>query len=189
MTLKRRIDAGREEEIKRLGLKNVFAARESSRVYPQGLLAAQVLGGVSVDNDGLAGVEHKFDSLLSGTKGSQLALVDARRREYHFEPLTEPRDGGDIVLTIDKTIQYFAQRALERAALDHGSAWGAVIVSDPGTGEILAMASAPAYDPNAYSESDRDAARPNGPSSTSSIPAPRSRSSRPRPPWKTAGRP
>jgi cell division protein FtsI/penicillin-binding protein 2 len=158
--LKRRIDVGREDEIRKLGLKNIYTARESSRVYPQGLLAPQVLGGVNVDNIGLAGVEHKFESLLSGTKGKQLALVDARQREYHLEPLTEPRDGGDIVLTIDKTIQYFAQRALERAAIDHGSAWGAVIVSRPGTGEILAMANWPDYDPNAYAES-RDAAKPN----------------------------
>ena len=179
VTLKRRIDSGREEEIKRLGLKNIVVARESSRVYPQGLLAPQVLGGVNVDNVGLAGIEYKFDSLLSGTKGKQLALVDARQREYHLEPLTEPRDGGDIILTIDKTIQYFAQSALERAAIDHGSSWGTAIVSRPATGEILAMASWPDFDPNTYGESSERPSR-TGPSSTSSIRAPRSRSSRPR---------
>jgi cell division protein FtsI (penicillin-binding protein 3) len=160
VTLKRKIDTGREDEIRRLGLKNVFAMRESSRVYPQGLLAAQVLGGVKVDNSGAAGVEYKFDSLLSGTKGSQLALVDGRKREYHFEPLAEPSDGGDIVLTIDKTIQYFAQSALERAALEPCSSWGAAIVCRPATGEILALANWPDYDPNAYSEA-AEASRPN----------------------------
>ncbi len=160
VTLKRRLDVGREEEIRRLGLKNVFARRESSRVYPQGLLAPQVLGGVKADDAGAAGIESKFESLLSGTNGRQLALRDAHRREYHFEPLSEPRDGTDIVLTIDKTIQYFAQSALERSALEHGSVWGAAIVSRPSTGEILGMASYPGYDPNAFSEST-DAARPN----------------------------
>ena len=160
VTLKRKIDVGRAGEIERLGLKNVFARRESSRVYPQGLLAPQVLGGVKADGVGAAGIESKFESLLSGIQGSQLALEDGRQREYHFEPLTEPRDGGDIILTIDKTIQYFAQSALERAALEHGSSWGAVIVSRPDTGEILAMPSFPGYDPNAFSES-AEAARPN----------------------------
>jgi len=160
VTLKRRLDVGRESALRGLGLKNVFATRESSRVYPQGPLAPQVLGGVSAANDGQAGVEYKFDTLLSGTKGSQLALVDARRREYHFETLSEPRKGGDIVLTIDKTIQYFAQKELEAAARDHGSSWGTVIVSRPLTGEILALASWPAYDPNLYSASP-DAAKPN----------------------------
>jgi cell division protein FtsI/penicillin-binding protein 2 len=160
ITLKRKLDVGREDAIRGLGLKNVFAARETSRVYPQGLLAPQVLGGVSVDNGGQAGVEYKFDSLLSGTKGSQLALVDARRREYHFETLAEPHKGGDIVLTIDKTVQYFAEKELETAALAHGSSWGTVIVSRPATGEILALASWPGYDPNLYSAAS-DEARPN----------------------------
>jgi len=160
VTLKRKIDVGRADEIKGLGLKNVFAARESSRVYPQGLLAPQILGGVKADGVGAAGVESKFDTLLSGVKGTQLALADGRRREYHLEVLSEPRDGGDIILTIDKTIQYFAQSALERAALEHGSSWGAAIVSRPETGEILALASWPGYDPNAFSES-ADAAKPN----------------------------
>ena len=160
ITLKRKIDVGREEEIKSLGFKNVYPSRESSRVYPQGILAPQVLGGVKADGVGAAGVESKFESLLSGTKGSQLVLADGRQREYHLEPLTEPRDGADIILTIDKTIQYFAQSALERAALEHGSSWGAAIVSSPETGEILALASWPGYDPNAYNESSA-AAKPN----------------------------
>jgi cell division protein FtsI/penicillin-binding protein 2 len=160
ITLKRKIDVGREEEIRGLGLSTIMVARESSRVYPQGLLAPQVLGGVTVDNSGAAGIEYKFDALLSGTKGRQLAIVDGRQREYRLEPLVEPRDGGDIVLTIDKTVQYFAQCALERAALGHGSSWGAAIVSRPATGEVLALASWPDYDPNAFSEA-AEAARPN----------------------------
>jgi cell division protein FtsI/penicillin-binding protein 2 len=160
ITLKRKIDVGREDEILGLGLKTLMVRRESSRVYPQGLLASQVLGGVKADNSGAAGIESKFDGLLSGTKGRQLAIVDGRQREYRLEPLVEPRDGGDIVLTIDKTIQYFAQNALERAALSHGSSWGAAVVTRPATGEVLALASWPDYDPNAFSEAP-EAAKPN----------------------------
>ncbi len=147
--LKRKIEPEWAARVRnpRLGIDTL---EESKRHYPLGPLAAQVLGGVNIDEVGLAGVEHKFNAVLLGQKGKALILRDAKRREYHYEILAAPENGRDIVLTLDQTIQYFAQSELEKAVAATGAAWGTVIISDPASGEILAMASAPAFDPNRF---------------------------------------
>ncbi len=131
----------------------ITAYEDSRRFYPLGTQAAHVLGGVKADGSGAAGVESKFNPSLMGRPGTGFIQRDARQRRYGFEVLAEPRIGRDLTLTLDQTIQYIAQSELESAVAASGAAWGTVIVCDTASGEILAMASAPTYDPNVYSKS------------------------------------
>ncbi|MDD8025277.1 MAG: penicillin-binding protein 2 [Acidobacteriota bacterium] len=125
---------------------------DSRRFYPLGRQAAHVLGGVQADESGAAGIEAKFNSSLAGKPGRGFILRDAKLRKYGFEVLEEPTIGRDLALTLDETIQYIAQSELEKAVAETRSAGGTVIVSNPVSGEILAMASAPTYDPNDFSQ-------------------------------------
>jgi cell division protein FtsI/penicillin-binding protein 2 len=156
IVLKRKLNLEDEAKIRGLGVSGIFASEETMRFYPQGALAAQVLGGVGADNTGLAGVEFKHEATLQGKKGQQLVLLDAHRREYRFETLAKPQKGNDLVLTIDSTIQYFAEKALEGAIQKYRASWGTVIISHPATGEVLAMANCPSYDPNSYPPESRE---------------------------------
>jgi cell division protein FtsI (penicillin-binding protein 3) len=121
---------------------------ETKRIYPLGRQASQVLGSVNFDGLGTSGIESKYNFALQGQDGRAFILRDAKKREYHYEVLDEPENGRDIVLTLDETIQYIAQNELEKALAATGAAWGTVLVSHPSTGEILAMATAPAPDHN-----------------------------------------
>ncbi len=123
---------------------------ETKRSYPLGTLAAQVLGGVNIDEKGVSGIELKFNAVLQGKKGQTMAFRDALKHEYYYEVIEEPENGRDIVLTLDATIQFYAQSSIQKAVAETGAAWGTAIVSDPGTGDILAMATSPGFDPNEY---------------------------------------
>jgi cell division protein FtsI (penicillin-binding protein 3) len=146
--VKRKIDEPAARAVEALRLPGVFLQEETKRSYPQGRLAAHVLGFVNVDEKGQHGVEKTFDEALEGEAGRSLILRDARRRAYHLEVLQRAVPGRDLELTIDETIQYETQRALARAVESHGASWGAALVSHPATGEILALASYPDFDPN-----------------------------------------
>ncbi len=146
--LKRKIDDEAALRIRPLKLKGVYFETENRRTYPQGRLAAHALGWVDVDGVGQAGVEFAYDGSLAGEPGKQLILLDARRRGYQIETLKAARPGTDLVLTIDTIIQYIAERELERTLAACGGGWGTVIIMSPESGEILAMASAPGFDPN-----------------------------------------
>ena len=146
--VKRKIDPEEEDSVKRLSLPGVFFQEENKRFYPQGTLAAHILGRVNIDDEGHGGVEYRYEAILKGKIGECLILRDAKRREYHLETLKAPEPGKDLILTIDETIQYIAERALEKAIRDNNANWGAVIISRPINGEILALASYPTYDPN-----------------------------------------
>jgi cell division protein FtsI/penicillin-binding protein 2 len=148
--IKRKISWEQADRISKLGLKNVYVRRENRRFYPLNSLAAHVLGGVNIDGDGQSGVELQYNARLEGVKGQSLILRDANRRRYDWEILKEPEPGQDVILTLDETIQYIAERELERAVRDHEASWGTVIISQPASGEILAMASYPTYDPNDF---------------------------------------
>ena len=152
--VKRKIDMESAARVEDLRLPGISTEDEPIRSYPQGSLAAHVLGFVNIDNKGLAGVEMEFDEVLRGREGKRILYRDTYRRPYRSEQIEAPERGKDIVLTIDAVIQYAAQREIEKTVADHSAAWGTVIVSDPATGEILAMASAPSYDPNQYGRSD-----------------------------------
>lgn len=148
--IKRKISLELAETIRSLKLPGIYLLEENRRFYPQGQLAAHVLGGVNVDDFGLAGVEYYYNSLLRGEEGQQLIMKDARKREFFIETIKETRPGQDLYLTIDSTIQYIAEKELQRAVEKHQASWGTIIVSLPQTGEILAMADCPAYDPNDF---------------------------------------
>jgi cell division protein FtsI (penicillin-binding protein 3) len=146
--LKRKVNDETARKVQQLNLSGVFLQEENRRSYPQGTLAAHVLGGVDIDNVGLGGIEHRYNRALQGEAGKSRIFTDARQREYHIEILEPAQAGRDINLTIDETIQYIAQRELEKAVAANSANWGTVIVSKPATGEIVALANSPTYDPN-----------------------------------------
>lgn len=146
--LKRKIDPAKEEKVKELSLSGVYFLEENKRFYPHGKLAAHLLGRVNIDDIGASGIEYKYNSVLEGKKGEHLILRDAKKREYRFETLKEPEAGKDLILTIDETVQYYAEKELERVVRKTEASWGTVIISQPATGEILAMANYPTGDLN-----------------------------------------
>jgi cell division protein FtsI (penicillin-binding protein 3) len=146
--IKRKIDQSLEERLGKLSLGGVYLVDENKRFYPHGKLAAHLLGRVNIDDEGLSGIEFRYNSILKGDKGEYLVMRDAKKREYLIEVLKEGKPGKDLSLTIDETIQYCAERELEKAIIKTEANWGTVIISNPSTGEILAMASYPACDLN-----------------------------------------
>jgi len=146
--IKRKITPAQAQKVKNLNLTGIHFSEETKRFYPQGKLAAHILGRVDIDDSGASGIELKYNSQLSGKKGKRLILRDAKQREYHFETLEEPVPGNDLILTINSTIQYIAETELAQAIKEKKAKWGTVIVSNPISGEILAMANYPAYDLN-----------------------------------------
>jgi cell division protein FtsI (penicillin-binding protein 3) len=148
--IKRKADPEVAARAMAMGIKGLFLQGESKRFYPQGSLAAHVLGGVGIDDNGQAGVESQYDRLLEGEKGKRLLMLDARRRSYSFRTIAEARPGQDLRLTIDETIQYIAESELEKAVTACGAVRGTVVVMSPDSGEILALASLPTYAPLDY---------------------------------------
>jgi len=120
------------------------------RHYPHGGLAAHILGGLSLTEDSKTGVEARYDDLLKGEEGAKVVYKVRGGRDYQTQVIKSPIPGRDLVLTIDATIQYYAEKELALAVTEHGAAWGTVIVMDPSSGEILALASLPSYDVNSY---------------------------------------
>jgi len=131
--------------------------KEKKRIYPKGGLAAQVLGFVGVDNQGLSGIELAFDEYLRGKEGKVVTEGDPGGRELYgaLRELEPGEDGMDLTLTIDENIQYVAEREIEQQIKESNAISGMCIVMDARTGEILALASKPDFDPNFYYKSDR----------------------------------
>jgi len=137
--------------IQSMNLRGIYSQKESKRFYPKKDLAAQVLGYVGMDDKGLSGVERSFNARLRGKPGRMALSVDARRKTFaRLEQ--EPEPGENVVLTVDEKIQYIADRELEQAMRDTHSIAGTVIVQNPRTGEILALANSPTFNPNATRE-------------------------------------
>ncbi|MBC7325224.1 MAG: stage V sporulation protein D, partial [Moorella sp. (in: Bacteria)] len=141
--------------IKDSKLPGIEVVPESRRYYPNGPLAAHVLGFAGIDNQGLEGLEAMYDKELAGEPGKIVLEFDALGHEipratHRYIP---PRNGQSLVLTIDQTIQYIAERELDRImASPTNPRKASIIVMDPQTGEILAMASRPSFDPNNFSK-------------------------------------
>src|SRR5712691_5649723 len=138
--------------VRKLGLAGIDFIEEHRRAYPRGALAASVIGYVGVDGEGLAGVEHSFDSYVRGRAGRVTVLRDARRGMYLVggEGVNRPVDGNHVVLTIDSVVQFITERALAKAVEKYRGAGGAAIVMDARDGSVLAMASYPTFDPNRF---------------------------------------
>lgn len=143
----RRLDVEQANPILALSLPGVQSLLEAKRYYPNGSLAAHVLGFVGLDGQGLGGLERTFNERISGEPGRLFLEKDATGKPYEsFEMAAKP--GQTVVLTIDQAIQYQVERALQSAVERTHAKSGSVIVLDPRNGEILAMANAPSFDPN-----------------------------------------
>ena len=135
------------ERIRSLNLQGIHFQKEPKRFYPKRELAAQVLGYVGTDDDGLSGIERGFNEQLKGQPGRMQISVDARKK-WFARIEKQPEAGSNLVLTIDEKIQYIAERELEQAIKDTHAIAGTVIVENPHTGEILALANRPNFNPN-----------------------------------------
>ncbi|MBF0484257.1 MAG: penicillin-binding protein [Candidatus Omnitrophica bacterium] len=153
--VKRKIDPGVADQIKAQKIRGIGFRKESKRFYPNGYLASHIIGFSNVDNQGMEGVELQFDNELKGTAGWMNVLRDARLRDLQVDDdFLNPKDGNSIELTIDETIQYIAERALDEGYKKHNAKGGSIIVMNVKTGEILALANRPTYDLSKYADSD-----------------------------------
>jgi cell division protein FtsI (penicillin-binding protein 3) len=143
----RKADAEVIERIRALNLQGIHFQKEAKRFYPKRELAAQILGYVGTDDQGLSGLERQFNSQLQGKPGKLMISVDARKR-WFASVEKEPEAGSSVVLTIDQNIQYVAERELERAMEETKAIAGTVVVENPHTGEILALTNRPTFNPN-----------------------------------------
>ncbi len=147
--IKRKIDGETSNRVRELNLRGIYFRKEPKRFYPKRELAAQVLGYVGMDDEGLGGLEREFDDDLRGIPGQELISIDARRK--WFSRVERPPDPGqNLVLTIDQTIQYIAETELQKGMEDTKAIAGTVVVENPRTGEILALANRPTFNPNVF---------------------------------------
>jgi cell division protein FtsI (penicillin-binding protein 3) len=143
----RKLSAEQAEKVSALKLEGVYSLKEPKRFYPNGQLASHVLGFVGLDEVGLGGVEQVYNERIQGEAGKLFVETDAHRRPYNSLEI-EPSPGQAVVLTIDQMVQYRTEQALAAAVENSKAKSGTAIVLDPRTGEILALANAPSFDPN-----------------------------------------
>jgi cell division protein FtsI (penicillin-binding protein 3) len=147
--LKRRISPELAAEVMRLGIPGVYLQREYKRYYPAGEVTAHLVGFTGIDDQGQEGFELTMNDMLSGKSGSRRVIKDrAGHIIEDLEAVKVPQDGHDVVLSIDRRIQYLAHRELSKAVEKFKAKAGAVVVLDAKTGEVLAMANVPTYNPN-----------------------------------------
>src|SRR5690349_19233233 len=156
LRIKRGLTPDETESIRKIALDGISLEHESQRHYPKGGLAAHVLGGVDFEEKGNAGIEKFLDAQLRGTPGKARLLTDVKRRGIEQKNSQAARAGTNITLTIDERLQFVAERELAKAVAEHHAQSGSVVVMDPYTGDILALASFPTYDPNVPPEPGDD---------------------------------
>jgi len=159
--VKRQVSAEAAEAVEGLNLPGVIIVDEAGRHYPNGGLLAHVLGFVGVDGKGLAGIEAKYDDVLSGEKGYRVYERDGTStlRITDKSIYVPPIDGKDVVLTVDARIQGFVEEELDAICQRYNPVSVSAVVMEPHTGYILAMANRPGYDPNNYRRTPVDARR------------------------------
>lgn len=151
--LRRHLPPNIVQGVMNLGIKGVHQLREYRRFYPEAEVTAHLLGFTDIDDKGQEGVELSFDAELSGTPGLKKVVRDRRGHTVEeLETVSEPQPGKDVVLSIDRRIQYYAYRALKAAVIEHRASSGSVVVLDPDTGEVLAMVNQPTANPNDRSQ-------------------------------------
>lgn len=152
--LARKLPDDKVKAIKELNIKGLAFLKDSKRHYPNNHLAAHLIGFAGTDNEGLEGLELQFNSHLKGKDGWSQIIRDARQRELLIEKnYIPPQNGFNLVLTIDETIQYIAEQALDKAYQANNALGGSIIVLDPRTGEILALANRPTYSLDEFDKS------------------------------------
>jgi len=160
--VRRQIDTAAGEGVRSLKLAGIHLVAEPKRFYPKGHLASAVLGFVGTDDSGLAGLEHLYDKTIRGKPGEIVALTDARRSRYGEAETASSRpaeEGASLILSLDSGVQFAAERELAAAMVEHRAKSGSIVILDPWNGEILAMASAPDFDPNEFGRYPGDVRR------------------------------
>ena len=156
--VRRQVSPEQARRVAELDLTGVGFMKENRRFYPNKDLAAHILGYVGIDNDGLHGIEAAYDSLIKGRPGTVLIQTDARR--HAFSRIERPPTAGaTLELTLDQYLQHIAESELAAGVEAARAAGGSAVVMDPSTGEILALANYPTFNPNAYRDFDADAQR------------------------------
>ena len=148
MVVKKKITFDEGQSLRTLPVDWIEIQTENQRHYPKGMLAAHILGGVDFSGKGNAGVEKALDADLRGVPGQMRLLTDVKRRGIDSQGSTEAKPGAAITLTIDERLQYVAEKEIAAAVQSHSAASGSVVVMNPSTGDILALASYPTFDPN-----------------------------------------
>jgi cell division protein FtsI (penicillin-binding protein 3) len=156
--VRRQVSPDEAQSVASLQLEGVGFMKESRRYYPKRGLASHVLGYVGLDNAGLAGLESTYDKLIKGEPGKMLIRIDARRRPFSSVE-KPPTAGATLELTIDQQLQHIVERELEAGVRENGAAGGSAVMMDPWTGEILAMANWPSFNPNDYRNAREEARR------------------------------
>jgi cell division protein FtsI/penicillin-binding protein 2 len=149
----RKVDRNAAAAIKKAKIRGIHLVPETKRFYPKGSLASAVLGYVGLDDKGLGGLEHSYDRTIRGKPGEVIALTDARRSTYGEADVRNarpPEEGASLVVSIDSGIQFAAEQALSEAVSEANARSGVAILLDPSDGSVIAMASAPGFDPNDY---------------------------------------
>lgn len=158
----RKIDPAVADAVRDLKLPGIHLVPETKRYYPKGSLAGAVLGYVGTDDTGLAGLEYAYESSVRGKPGQVVALRDARRSTYGESEgpnVRAEQEGATLTLSLDSGIQFAAERELIATMLELHAKSGSIVLMDPSNGEILAMASAPFFDPNQYAKCPADVRR------------------------------
>jgi cell division protein FtsI (penicillin-binding protein 3) len=150
--VRRQISPEEAQAVAALGLEGIGFVKETKRFYPNKELAAHLVGYVGVDNTGLNGVEFAYDRQIRGKDGSVLVNTDAKHHAFNSVE-RPPTSGSSIELTLDEYLQHITERELHAGVVENRAAGGSAVVLDPKTGEILAMANEPTFNPNAFQES------------------------------------
>jgi len=150
--LKHKLSFALAEKISEENLAGVMLVPEEWRFYPEGNLGAQLLGYVNREGKGLYGIEGYFETELAGDSGKFFAEKDVFGRYISISGEKEALDGKDIVLTIDRSVEYQAEKLIKDAVQKYGAKSGEIVIADPATGKIIAMAVFPTFDPNKYTE-------------------------------------
>ena len=146
--IKRQVDGDTWQQIQALGIKGLYQSREYRRRYPEGESAAHVVGFTNVEDQGLEGIELAFQKQLQGHNGQRGVVKDRLGRVVEdMGAQVEPADGSDITLSLDAKVQFFAYQRVRDAVAEHKAKAGSVVVLDVQTGEVLALANYPSYDP------------------------------------------
>ena len=159
--VKRKITYEQGQELRGMHLEWISIQKEGQRHYPNGTLAAHLLGSVDFEEKGNAGIEKALDQDLRGKAGEIRLLTDVKRRGIESQLDSDGRPGMPITLTIDERIQFVAEREIAAAVPLHGAVSGSVVVMNPSTGDVLALASYPTYDPNLSPQPGDNFARQN----------------------------
>lgn len=148
--VKQWVEKDESEKVRNLGVKGIEIVEDNQRQYPKKNFAAHIIGHTNVDQIGQYGIERIFNDQLTGEPGKWVKTTDAvgRQLPYDYEKLYEAKNGLNVVLTIDETIQSFAEKLSLQAQVKHNAKNASIVVMDVKTGEILAMANKPDYDPN-----------------------------------------